>query len=439
MKKTLGKRLLSGITSALLGVSAFTQAMPLGNASLLKARAADGTASASNDGLPSMTSSYKESIWYRGGPLGIAGDFHIFAFDTAEVGVHTNGNVAAPYVIGGNASPNQYVGRLVNVIGKEWDASGAIMNNITDVIVPADYNVYADSNKIKLSYPTVKDSFYVEKGSEADTMTINHLPNLGKSYIGHWTSSFIDFDTLKADYETMSDDFVAKKQNAKVEQQTKGTDHYILITLNPEGENVVNLKYSDLFPEPDRESPGSENNEKSLSNNPDHCGIKIVGLNIESYKENITVVKSDGSTEQKEVDASKINGNQSLIINLDMTGVAENEAIGKDIALVSLCDKINFYGMNALDKIEGKETFFEKWDAIGDDSVLNIKNGEGTVTNGSNILLNIANAPDITSDTSNVIAEKQMSIAMGILVTYGSYMKKENHIESSVHQIEIFD
>ncbi|MBE6597773.1 MAG: sodium-dependent transporter [Ruminococcaceae bacterium] len=32
-----------------------------------------------------------------------------------------------------------------------------------------------------------------------------------------------------------------------------------------------------------------------------------------------------------------------------------------------------------------------------------------------------------------------MSIAMGIMITYGSYMKKEVSIESSVHQIEIFD
>lgn len=32
-----------------------------------------------------------------------------------------------------------------------------------------------------------------------------------------------------------------------------------------------------------------------------------------------------------------------------------------------------------------------------------------------------------------------MSLAMGIMVTYGSYMKKDNHLERSVHQIEIFD
>ena len=32
-----------------------------------------------------------------------------------------------------------------------------------------------------------------------------------------------------------------------------------------------------------------------------------------------------------------------------------------------------------------------------------------------------------------------MSLAMGIMITYGSYMKKEVNLENSVHQIEIFD
>ena len=32
-----------------------------------------------------------------------------------------------------------------------------------------------------------------------------------------------------------------------------------------------------------------------------------------------------------------------------------------------------------------------------------------------------------------------MSLAMGIMITYGSYMKKDNHLEVSVRQIEIFD
>ena len=32
-----------------------------------------------------------------------------------------------------------------------------------------------------------------------------------------------------------------------------------------------------------------------------------------------------------------------------------------------------------------------------------------------------------------------MSLAMGIMVTYGSYMKKEDNLEKSVRNIEIFD
>ena len=41
MKKSLGKRILSGVTSALLGISALTQAVPLNNGGLLKAVAAE--------------------------------------------------------------------------------------------------------------------------------------------------------------------------------------------------------------------------------------------------------------------------------------------------------------------------------------------------------------------------------------------------------------
>lgn len=32
-----------------------------------------------------------------------------------------------------------------------------------------------------------------------------------------------------------------------------------------------------------------------------------------------------------------------------------------------------------------------------------------------------------------------LSLAMGIMITYGSYLKKDNHLESSIKQIEIFD
>ena len=53
--------------------------------------------------------------------------------------------------------------------------------------------------------------------------------------------------------------------------------------------------------------------------------------------------------------------------------------------------------------------------------------------------------PDFTkfSITTVVAAMGQlfysMSLAMGIMITYGSYMKKDVHLEKSVHQIELFD
>lgn len=53
--------------------------------------------------------------------------------------------------------------------------------------------------------------------------------------------------------------------------------------------------------------------------------------------------------------------------------------------------------------------------------------------------------PDFSKISMNAVCAAMsqlfysMSIAMGILVTYGSYMKKDNHLEQSVRQIEIFD
>ena len=164
MKKTLGKRIISGVTSLLLGLSAFSQAMPLSNGGVLKAKAVTYN---ETDGLPNMDEPYEESMWYRGGPLGVAGDFHIFAFDTATVDKHTNGNVAAPHVIGGNASPNQYVGRLVNVIGEKWETTDAVMNNIPDVIIPKNYTAYDKSGK-KISYPSERSKFTIKKGPEGE-------------------------------------------------------------------------------------------------------------------------------------------------------------------------------------------------------------------------------------------------------------------------------
>ena len=323
MKKSLGKRIISGVTSALLGISALTQAVPLNNGGLLMARAANSE----KDGLPIMDKPYEESMWYRGGPLGVAGDFHIFAFDTAEVKEHTNGNVAAPHVIGGNASPNQYITRLVNVIGENWDTSGITMNNIPDVVVPANYEVYAQNPaNAKLNYPTPKSKFFI------NSIGATRSENLDSSYIGHWTENFINFESKRKDYSEMSDAFAEKEQNTVVEMSEDGDYKNILIRLNSKGENIVNLKYEDFFIK-----------DATITNEPQKSKIKIVGLNLTQYETEIT--NADG--EITKVQASKINDNQSVIINLDMSGY-EGDSVNFVTALSDTF--VKYYGEEKIEE-----------------------------------------------------------------------------------------
>ena len=96
MRKKLGKRLISGVTS---GIMALSYALP--SYTGMQASAANAS-----DGLPIVDTPYEETMWFRNNPLGIAGDFHLFAFDTIETindRAHINGNIAAPnYIVGGN-------------------------------------------------------------------------------------------------------------------------------------------------------------------------------------------------------------------------------------------------------------------------------------------------------------------------------------------------
>ena len=95
MKKSMGKRLLSGVTSALL---AATYGLPGDMVMRAKAHEGDDLPTAT-DGLPIQTSPYEQSMWNRGNPLGVAGDFHLFAFDTITDKQHINGNLAAKKLI----------------------------------------------------------------------------------------------------------------------------------------------------------------------------------------------------------------------------------------------------------------------------------------------------------------------------------------------------
>ncbi|MBO5572020.1 MAG: Cna B-type domain-containing protein [Ruminococcus sp.] len=409
MKKTMGKRLLSGATSALLAI---TYGIP--------SSIGVSTAAATNpdDGLPILDESYENSIWYRGGPLGVAGDFHIFAFDTATVGMHTNGNVAAPNIIGANASPNQYIGRLVSVAGTSWDPAGNgdyLMNQIPDIVLPPTYTIYGDSAKeSKLSYPTVKPKGYAfpDGGDVSHVIDVENVDV--PHYFAHWSKDFMDFEALETYYSNLSDKYAAKPDNAEIEHIDVASDQKaIIIRLNPEGENVINLTPDEIV----KRSDGQEYGE---------VPIYITGLNLETY--DTTYTDKDGNP--KDVTGTRINGNQSLIINVDLTGYE-----GGNYNFSKISEHIHYLGVDDVNK---------SLDEIKSSTELNIKNGEGTVANGTNVLINFANAPehDQKTDSSDPLKIEVGTATLSILApdvyldvkgTNGTFIAEDVEVSGETH------
>ena len=214
------------------------------------------------DGLPNLKAPYEESIWYRGNPLGVAGDFHIFAFDSFTDTNHVNGNVATPHLIiqpsAKGPSPNQYVGRLVNVVSEQLDVPDGEFNmaKIPDIVLPPDYELYSSTGN-KLNYPTSVYSMIAYKGAKDEgadgfSLTLNSSlrqdPLNIQSHFGHYTETFMDFEQIKKDYESRSASLASLSENLKSKTYEPTEYNTTLdIELKDEGENVINLKVSDLY------------------------------------------------------------------------------------------------------------------------------------------------------------------------------------------------
>ncbi|MBQ3138232.1 MAG: Cna B-type domain-containing protein, partial [Ruminococcus sp.] len=348
MKKTLGKRIISGVTSVLLGLSAFTQAVPLSETGLLRARAVEENP----DGLPTLTVPYENSIWYRGGPLGVAGDFHYFAFDTVSVAPHTNGNFAAKHVLGGEGYPNQYIGQIVSVVGESWTNIGneAKLKNVPDVVIPVDYQAYGASD-VKLDYPTQRYEFKIYRPDETNFTISNgdRDASIEYSYVSHYSTDFMDFDKLRNYYRDLSQNYGSKEDN--VESKTTDDKGNLVIKLNPSGENVVNLSAEDF--------------EKLENNN-----IHIEGINASSGDSNTGTV-------------SQIKDNQYLIMNIDMSSFK-----GNDVILSKLSADMKRFTIDNPNSDMGA-------------------NGEETFYQGTNILVNLINAPALNN------GEPQLTVTVG--------------------------
>ena len=452
MKKSLGKRLISGVTSGLLAV---TYALPSGLAPIRALAAEDGVAS---DGLPIVNTPYEESLWNRNNPLGVAGDFHLFGFESVESWNHVNGNVATPvYIIqNGYTSPNQKVGRLLNVVTKDifWRKppreSGNIVNEpdegkmyaqlglaqLYDWYLPVNYEIWGNDipaetrevyndetgenevvvvregdERVQVKYPTIfnpsNDSRYtgvnIFPGKKADFPDIvadyaasdertaydeggpfvgpmayiigNNAPSGTECYFAHAGDNFIDFAALKTYYENMSNDYGSKGPRTASTGRNgidwdggddstwdnpnpgKGT-----LTLYDEGENVLNIKASEL----DK-----------------YHEISVENINYEN---------------------GQYKGNQTLIVNIDLEGLTDVAWNPNWSYTAKDGTKLNdgaFNGEKAV--IHGTNILYNFYNGAPD-------NGTKISVTGTKIPLGCVLAPDtefeVTQINGNVIANK---------------------------------
>ncbi|MBP3309850.1 MAG: Cna B-type domain-containing protein, partial [Ruminococcus sp.] len=215
MKKSFRKRLLSGFTAAVMGLSAILPTSPL---LPLSSGAAEAQVSIptlpmgdSSPSLPegSQIPTYDKEYTNYGlfnttMPLGLANNFHLFAFDSVNIGAHCNGNFATPKVnIGANWGTSQLStsGGEITVITGEF--TGDVNTHTNILLVPETYEV-------KITTGNGNDE--VEKGNpinNGDNVTINGKKatfNAFPSYVYYVSNDFIDFAKEQQNYISLSDE-----------------------------------------------------------------------------------------------------------------------------------------------------------------------------------------------------------------------------------------
>ncbi len=319
MKKTLGKRLVSSVTS---GVVALSYILP--SCVGMQAYAAEAA-----DGLPIIDTPYEETMWFRNNPLGIAGDFHLFAFDTIETTndrAHINGNIAAPnYIVGSNHGQlnTAGTGRLLNVVrdsfvfkeGGDYDAKAKeegskefSLGKMSDFFFPEDCGLsvkkgeyvfgygYREIEKANLDYPhdASKYAFVRLDLPQSPSYFVKLQPGgefSSNCYLAHAGGGLIDFEVEKGNYERRSENYAEFEncyadlklvENPDYANDPTNQSAYIgTLTLNASGTNVLNF------------SADEADNYKNM---------KVEGINFK-----------DG----------QFNDDQTLVVNIDLQGKKE--------------------------------------------------------------------------------------------------------------------
>lgn len=228
------------------------------------------------DGYPITSGKYEESDWYTGGSLGIAGDFHMFAFDQLILNQHLNGNFA---------TPNLYLAAGATAIGPNNDIKERMLSVVSNSIglIGVYFDDYDDGNgggnkyqsaKIKFSdlyvpssctitqfYPSQTDLFdlspmkqYKAVNDEGNKLVgygnvINESTSRGFSlkiingqcYIQHAGSDYIDFSSYKTKYQQMSNSYSKLQSNVEF-----NNGNINLPDSSVQAQNILNITASDF-------------------------------------------------------------------------------------------------------------------------------------------------------------------------------------------------
>lgn len=200
------------------------------------------------DGYPITSGKYEESDWYTGGSLGIAGDFHMFAFDQLILNQHLNGNFATPNLvikeIAATIGQNQNIREKMLSIAQNsisvWGSypSHGTWQNVSDFYIPKDINV---SSLKPLTLDNIK--FYDNNGvnlQEQKNQSWNvNLENLSFS-VKH-ADNYIDFSSYKTKYQQMSNSYSKLQSNVEF-----NNGNINLPDSSVQAQNILNITASDF-------------------------------------------------------------------------------------------------------------------------------------------------------------------------------------------------
>ena len=183
-----------------------------------------------NETKNAFTEDPKYSKYVVDSPLGVAGSFHLVAFDTVYIGTHCNGNILAYNAdIGANFGTNNYPDELTYVVNylRVQSTSGSSTGHTL---------VVGSNNRISV-------------GGNRDVLNINDT-KIDKPYnIIHDVNTeempFIDLNEVKADIQKRSN-FWAKQPENGVIEQFKDLNNAKLLVPNPDGAYYYNMSIDRL-------------------------------------------------------------------------------------------------------------------------------------------------------------------------------------------------